>query len=313
MARPGLLTHRKFIRLARLLRSDALAYGHLGIIWDACYEAGDDNIGSAEDLEYLARWQGEAGLLASALLEAGFIDVDDAAIHRVHDLYDHAPDYVQRRMEREHQRRAKGVTISELRAKAGKASGESRRKHPRTNDEQVTNTCSTNGNTCRTHDEQTGTNGATPSTQHPTPALDTGVPVSLSVGTDTRETNGNGKQAPHGLLRLIELWNKIPEVQRCRDATPKRIAAFRQRSQKTAWMESVKQALEKVARSSFCTGRGKDGWIADIDWFLKPDTVTKIIEGKYDDRSQPTRVQPIPTGGTPIYNPETGEIVIKKE
>ena len=184
MARPGLLTHRKFIRLARLLQSDALAYGHLGIIWDACYEAGDDNIGSAEDVEYLARWQGECGKLASALTEAGFIDIDDAGIHRVHDLYDHAPDYVQRRMEREHQRRAKGVTISELRAKAGKASGEARRTNPNKR-EQMTVTCSSeenaiNAGETRTNDEQTGTHDEqtvnkreqtaqlpTPNTQHP--------------------------------------------------------------------------------------------------------------------------------------------------
>ena len=165
MARPGLLTHRKFIRLARTLKSDALAFGHLGIIWDACYESGDDNVGSAEDLEYLARWAGEPGVLASALVQSGFIDIDEDGTHRVHDLYDHAPDYVQRRMEREHERRSKGVTIQELRAKAGRASGVARRAKSGTNDEHVLNTCSTNG-------EQTGTNGATPApiTHHPHPS-----------------------------------------------------------------------------------------------------------------------------------------------
>ena len=28
--------------------------------------------------------------------------------------------------------------------------------------------------------------------------------------------------------------------------------------------------------------------LADIDWFLRPDTVTRIIEGKYDNRAGPT-------------------------
>jgi hypothetical protein len=144
------------------LKSDALAFGHLGIIWEACYEAGDDNVGSSDDLEYLAKWQGEPGVLSALLVDSGFIDRDEAGIHWVHDLYDHAPDYVQRRMEREQERRAKGVTISELRAKAGRASGEARRKQSGTNDEHVLNTCPTN-------DEQTGTNGATP-TPSPTPS-----------------------------------------------------------------------------------------------------------------------------------------------
>lgn len=314
MARPGLLTHRKFIRLARLIRSDALAYGHLGIIWDACYEAGDDNVGSSEDLEYLARWQGEAGKLSSALVESGFID-EDAGIHRVHDLYDHAPDYVQKRMEREHQRRAKGVTISELRAKAGRASGEARRKQTAASDEQT----GTNGeqvlNTCRTHGEQTGTNGATPAPSAQHPVLGSGVPEPLSPEGDP-SSNGDGKkpkEIPRGLSRLIELWNQIDGVQPCRDPTPKRIASYQQRSKRETWMNSVKPALQKVAASAFCRGHNDRGWLADIDWFLKPDTVTRICEGKYDDRNQPTRVANIPAGGNAIFNAETGEIVIRKE
>lgn len=51
MARPGLLTHRKFVRLARLLKSDALAVGHLEIIWQACYESGDPVLGNSDDVD----------------------------------------------------------------------------------------------------------------------------------------------------------------------------------------------------------------------------------------------------------------------
>ena len=123
MARQGLLTHRKFIRLARLLGSDALAVGHLEIIWQATYEAGDPLLGLPADLEYLARWAGEQGKLSAALLEAGFVDEVENGELKVHDLIDHAPDYVQRRMEREEARRAKGQTISDLRANAGKKGG----------------------------------------------------------------------------------------------------------------------------------------------------------------------------------------------
>jgi hypothetical protein len=36
------------------------------------------------------------------------------------------------------------------------------------------------------------------------------------------------------------------------------------------------------------------GWKADIDWFLKPESVMKIIEGKY---TQKTKAQtPVDTG-----------------
>jgi hypothetical protein len=74
VARPGLLQHRKFVRLARLLGSDALALGHLEIIWQAAYQSGDPGLGTVADLEYMARWNGDAGALANALLLAGFID-----------------------------------------------------------------------------------------------------------------------------------------------------------------------------------------------------------------------------------------------
>jgi hypothetical protein len=112
MARPGLLRHRKFIRLARLLGSDALAVGHLEIIWQAAYEAGDANMGSSEDLEYSARWKGDAGVLSCALVESGFVDLkptvtDDSSksVYIIHDLFDHAPDYVQNRAAREDERK----------------------------------------------------------------------------------------------------------------------------------------------------------------------------------------------------------------
>lgn len=275
MARPGLLTHRKFIRLARLIRSDALAYGHLGIIWDACYEAGDDNVGSAEDLEYLARWQGEAGKLSSALVESGFIDEDNGT-HRVHDLYDHAPDYVQKRMEREHQRRAKGVTISELRAKAGRASGEARRKQTASSDEQT----GTNGeyvlNTCRTSDEQTGTNEATPApsarTQHPAQE-EKKEPTVLSTGT-------NGKMSP---VEFFDRWNRWAAKHgfpTARKLTDDRRIKIGHRLSKDGWFEEFTQALEKLPIPG-------DGWQPDLDWLIHNSVnVNKILEGKYDWRAK---------------------------
>ena len=269
MARPGLLTHRKFIRLARLLKSDALAYGHLGIIWDACYEAGDDNIGSAEDLEYLARWQGDTGTLAAALLESGFIDVDASGANRVHDLYDHAPDYVQRRMEREHQRRAKGVTISELRAKAGKASGEARRKQAGTHNEQVTNTCSTNG-------EQTGTNGATPAPA-PAPAPSTeeesGVP-------DSCENETNGKMKPSEFFDRWNRWAKSKGFPVARKMTDDRRVKIGHRLGQQGWFEEFTEALTKLPLPG-------SGWQPDLDWLIHNDSnANKILEGKYDWRGE---------------------------
>jgi hypothetical protein len=119
MARPGLTGHRKFRRLARILGSSIVARGALELLWESCYESGDDYVGAADDIETLVGWTGERGLLTRALVEAGapegagFLDlasvtVDSAApTYRVHDLWHHAPDYVRKRREREIARREK--------------------------------------------------------------------------------------------------------------------------------------------------------------------------------------------------------------
>lgn len=115
MARPGLMRHRKFARLERLLGSKALAMGHLEILWEVSYECGDDLLGDAGDVETLGCWQGEAGKLAAALVESGFLDATPEGL-RVHDLWDHAPEYVKKRRKREAERREAGAALRSVTA-----------------------------------------------------------------------------------------------------------------------------------------------------------------------------------------------------
>lgn len=113
MARPGLSNHRKFKRLAQRLGSEAVARGHLEFLWEVAYDAVDDYIGDSTDVETAARWHGAPGILTSALAECGgrdikgFIEaIEDSPTHfRIHDLWDHAPEYVKKRRERELKRR----------------------------------------------------------------------------------------------------------------------------------------------------------------------------------------------------------------
>jgi len=118
VARPTLYAHRKFRRLARALKSEALAAGHLELLWHSAYESGDDWIGDGDDVEAAARWTGRKGVLTSALLTAGgdedpgFIEPDLRGGYRVHDLWDHAPEYVRKRRTRELARRETGKALS---------------------------------------------------------------------------------------------------------------------------------------------------------------------------------------------------------
>lgn len=122
MARVSLFEHRKFKRLSVALRSRALALGSLELIWHGCYQTADDYVGDAVDVEAAADWRGKVGALTSALEIAGFIERDpDRDGYRVHDLFQHAPQHVRERFERELARRQAGESLSDARSRAGKA------------------------------------------------------------------------------------------------------------------------------------------------------------------------------------------------
>jgi hypothetical protein len=91
----------------------------LELLWDSCYEAGEDFVGTAEDIEHAIGWTGDAGVLTRALAEAGlpagvgFIErvegVGGEPVYRVHDLWHHAPEYVAKRRKRELDRQGKAA------------------------------------------------------------------------------------------------------------------------------------------------------------------------------------------------------------
>ena len=132
MGRPGLPKHRKFLRLQRLLEpackafAEQVARGALELLWDNAYENGDDYLGDPSDVEAAAKWKGKPGVLCKAFVDAGgegeigfIVEAADRPGHfLVHDLYDHAPGYVKKRMEKERERVEKGQTISDLRRAA---------------------------------------------------------------------------------------------------------------------------------------------------------------------------------------------------
>ena len=57
------------------------------------------------------------------------------------------------------------------------------------------------------------------------------------------------------------------------------------------WREHWRQALERAGPSQFLNGSNDRGWRIDLEFFLRPDTVAKIMEGKYDNRNSGTNAQ----------------------
>ena len=106
MPRPTLFGHRKFRRLANILQEPKPhVLGYLEFIWASCYESGNPYLGDVEDVELAAMYPGKPGTLAAALAAVRLIDEVRPGEYAVHDLFDHAPDYVRKRMEREAQRK----------------------------------------------------------------------------------------------------------------------------------------------------------------------------------------------------------------
>lgn len=83
--------------------------------------------------------------------------------------------------------------------------------------------------------------------------------------------------------RPVDVFGKSWQVPR---VTDKRLRAIRKRMQESAWMQEWRDALARIAKIEGLHGRvpDRDGrsWECDLDWFLRPDSVTKVIEGKYD-------------------------------
>lgn len=103
-------------------------------------------------------------------------------------------------------------------------------------------------------------------------------------GTEGKGTEGKGTVAGATPHPLQAVWNELkapdqPKWAETSDARKKRAdARWRERDD---WPEVVR----RIAASGFCRGQNDRGWRADPDWLLKPETATRVLEGRYDNRA----------------------------
>ena len=90
--------------------------------------------------------------------------------------------------------------------------------------------------------------------------------------------------------RLVEDWNQAAEqlgLRHCASVTESRRRAARDRLSDPEWRDKYREGLIRIAKSEFLRGYRQAGkskpFVANVDWFLRPDTLTQILEGKYDD------------------------------
>jgi len=84
---------------------------------------------------------------------------------------------------------------------------------------------------------------------------------------------------------IVDSWNamaaanSLPQV---KATTAGRLKSVRARWTSPFWREHWKEALAAVPTRPFLLGQGDRGWRADFEWFVRPDTVPKLIEGAYN-------------------------------
>jgi len=84
---------------------------------------------------------------------------------------------------------------------------------------------------------------------------------------------------------FLQTWNASAESNRwrlCRELTQGRKKALKARLCDLFWRENWESALRRVAPVPGLRGQNEQNWIANVDWFLRPQTVAKIVEGFYD-------------------------------
>lgn len=113
--------------------------------------------------------------------------------------------------------------------------------------------------------------------------MKTNVLLGVVVGEGVSEVVIGGEgQSPPPFDEFEKAWNDLgPPFGKIAKATEARKAAFKTRYRDKFFQENWREALNRMTLSSFC--KGAKGWTATPDWFLRPDTCTKLIEGTYSD------------------------------
>ncbi|MDF1565314.1 MAG: hypothetical protein P1V51_19915 [Deltaproteobacteria bacterium] len=85
---------------------------------------------------------------------------------------------------------------------------------------------------------------------------------------------------------LALLWNEkavapLPRIKALTDDRRKKLRTRLSIHPEPAWWEAV---IERVNASRFLRGDNERGWMVDFDWILSERNLTRIVEGKYDNR-----------------------------
>jgi hypothetical protein len=85
--------------------------------------------------------------------------------------------------------------------------------------------------------------------------------------------------------QVVEAWNTMARdtgLSEVVSLDSNRASRLKQRLREHGAGEIVR-AIGRIGRSSFCHGGGPRGWSANFDFLLKPGSLTRALDGVYDD------------------------------
>lgn len=114
------------------------------------------------------------------------------------------------------------------------------------------------------------------------------------------------------LPKLAVMWNQYTDTEFPKVESISK-ASTRYKAAQERWKEKPREeywwgAIMKINASRFCKGENSRKWVANFEFFVRPDAGAMILEGKYDDK-EPIKEQKkvIPYEIDPI----TGEVIIR--
>ncbi len=114
-------------------------------------------------------------------------------------------------------------------------------------------------------------------------------PVTPDTGTGTGTTLSGGdtklplSATPTLPAEVIE-WNQHQCLPGVVNMSKDRVKKLSARRRDEYFKANFAEAIKRIAASDFCCGKNDRSWVATFDFLLQPGTVTKVLEGKYDNR-----------------------------
>jgi hypothetical protein len=125
---------------------------------------------------------------------------------------------------------------------------------------------------------QTGYEQGEPSNPIPLP-----IPIPIPLPEEGKETQTADAAAPATEIMQEVLEEFDASFGTRSRLTVSRIKALKARLKDSWWCDNWRAALDRGSGSAFLRGANERGWKIDFEFFLRPDTATKILEGKYSN------------------------------